>query len=45
LGAWHDIRRPRDTVAIPNGVAIAWPGLWTLGTTYTPAAAAAGGVG
>ena len=39
FGAWHIIRRRKDRLAIPYGVAIAMAGLWILGTTYLPAAA------
>lgn len=36
LGAWHVIRRRKDRLAIPYGVAIAGAGLWVLGTDYSP---------
>jgi prepilin peptidase CpaA len=39
FGAWHVMRRQRDKLAIPYGVAIAVGGLWTLGFHYLPAAA------
>ena len=42
LGAWHLMRRQREKLAIPYGVAIALSGLWVLGTSYLPAAAAGG---
>jgi len=45
FAAWHIMRRQRDKLAIPYGVAIATAGLWTLSTSYMPATAAAGGVG
>lgn len=45
FGAWHVMRRQRDRVAIPYGVAIALAGLWTIGTFYLPAAANAGVAG
>jgi len=32
LGAWHLMRRQREKLAIPYGVAIATAGLWVLGT-------------
>jgi len=32
FGAWHVIRRQRDKLAIPYGVAIAMAGLWVIGT-------------
>lgn len=40
MGAWHIMRRQRDRLAIPYGVAIAAAGLWSLGFHYlaeTPA--------
>ena len=43
FGAWHVMRRQRDKLAIPYGVAIAIAGLWILGTNYLPASA--GGIG
>ena len=45
FGAWHIVRRQRDKVAIPYGVAIALAGLWTLGVNYLPATAPTGAVG
>lgn len=38
MGAWHIMRRERDRIKIPYGVAIAIGGLWVLGTQYLPAA-------
>ena len=38
VGGWHVIRRQRDRIAIPYGVAIAIGGLWVLGTNYLPTA-------
>lgn len=38
LGAWHVVRRQKDKLAIPYGVAIAIAGLWVLGTHYLPTA-------
>lgn len=38
MGAWHVMRRQRNKLAIPYGVAIAAAGLWVLGTHYLPAA-------
>ena len=35
-GAWHVMRRQREKLAIPYGVAIAAAGLWVLGTSYWP---------
>ena len=32
FGAWHIMRRQRDKLAIPYGLAIAMAGLWVLGT-------------
>ncbi len=40
FGAWHVMRRQKDKIAIPYGVAIALAGLWTIGTAYAPASAA-----
>lgn len=45
FGMWHVMRRQRDKLAIPYGVAIALAGLWTIGTIYLPASAAAGVAG
>lgn len=45
MGAWHVMRRQRDKLAIPYGVAIAAAGLWVLGTDYLPAAGASAGFG
>ena len=36
FGAWHLARRQRDKIAVPYGVAIAFAGLWVLGTNYWP---------
>ncbi|RJY10238.1 peptidase [Aurantiacibacter aquimixticola] len=41
FGMWHKIRRHEGKIAIPYGVAIALAGLWTIGTFYLPATAAA----
>ncbi len=41
MGAWHIMRRQRDKLAIPYGVAISAAGLWVIGTHYLPAASAA----
>ena len=45
FGGWHFIRRERDKIAIPYGVAISTAGLWVLGTYYLPSPAAIGGLG
>jgi prepilin peptidase CpaA len=45
FAAWHIMRRQRDKLAIPYGVAIATAGLWTLSTSYMPATVAVGGLG
>jgi prepilin peptidase CpaA len=45
FGAWHVMRRQREKLAIPYGVAIAMAGLWVLGTGYLPPATVAGGLG
>lgn len=39
FSAWHIMKRRRDRLAIPYGVAIAFAGLWVLGTAYIPAGA------
>lgn len=41
FGAWHVMRRRRDRLAVPYGVAISLAGLWVLGTGYFPSAALA----
>jgi prepilin peptidase CpaA len=41
MGAWYVMRRQRDRLAIPYGVAIAFGGLWVLATHYVPPAALA----
>jgi prepilin peptidase CpaA len=33
---WHVVRRQRDRIAVPYGVAIAFGGLWTLAINYLP---------
>jgi prepilin peptidase CpaA len=45
FGAWHVMRRQREKLAIPYGVAIAMAGLWVLGTNYLPPNVASGGAG
>lgn len=45
MGAWHVARRQRDRIAIPYGVAIAFGGLWVLGTNYLPLANGMAGAG
>ena len=45
FGAWHVMRRQREKLAIPYGVAIAMAGLWVLGTSYLPPNVAPGGLG
>ncbi len=45
MGAWHIMRRQRERLAIPYGVAISTAGLWVLGAHYLPAATAASGAG
>ena len=44
LGGWHIIRRQKDRLAIPYGVAIAIGGLWVLGTHHLPQAGASIGL-
>ena len=48
LGAWHVLRRRRERLAIPYGVAISSAGLWVLAVQFIPAlsgAAQAGSAG
>ena len=45
LAGWYLMRRQREKLAIPYGVAIAMAGLWTIGTSYLPAIAPAGALG
>lgn len=45
FGSWHVMRRQRDKIAIPYGVAISTAGLWILCTNYLPAPGATGGLG
>ena len=42
FGMWHIMRRRKDRLAIPYGVAIAIAGLFVLGTNYLPAASTGG---
>ena len=45
-GMWHIMRRQKERLAIPYGVAISAAGLWILSTEYLPhTAAALGGAG
>lgn len=41
MGIWHIMRRERDRLAVPYGVAIAFGGLWVLYFNLLPAAAMA----
>ncbi|MET0251374.1 MAG: hypothetical protein ABW203_04265, partial [Novosphingobium sp.] len=36
LAMWHHLRRRRDRLQIPYGVAIAGAGLWVLGAHFAP---------
>jgi prepilin peptidase CpaA len=45
FGGWHVIRRQRQKIAIPYGVAIAAAGLWVIGSFYIPAATLSGAAG
>lgn len=36
LGAWHVMRRQRERLAVPYGVAISGAGLWVLAAQYLP---------
>ncbi|MFV0645263.1 MAG: prepilin peptidase [Sphingomonadaceae bacterium] len=38
FGAWHVMRRRRDRLAIPYGIAISFGGLWVIFTHYLPIA-------
>jgi prepilin peptidase CpaA len=42
FGAWHVMRRQRDKLAIPYGVAISLAALWTIYLGYAPGLAAGG---
>ena len=44
FGAWHIMRRGKDRLAIPYGVAISAAGLWILAAHYFPAAGRAIGL-
>jgi prepilin peptidase CpaA len=44
FGVWHVMRRRKDRLAIPYGVAIASAGLWVLTVHYWPPVAAGSGV-
>lgn len=37
FGCWHVIRRRRERIAIPYGIAIAGAGLWVIASRYIPA--------
>lgn len=41
MAAWHIMRRQRERLAIPYGVAISAAGLWIIGIHYLPAAGTA----
>lgn len=41
LGSWHIMRRQKDKLKIPYGVAIATAGIWVLAANYWPVAHAA----
>lgn len=41
MAAWHVMRRERDKLKIPYGVAIAFGGLWVLAVNYLPGGAIA----
>ncbi|TIX51325.1 A24 family peptidase [Alteraurantiacibacter aquimixticola] len=45
FGGWHIMRRQRDRIAIPYGVAIAAAGLWVIASFYIPASAITGTAG
>lgn len=39
FGGWHLMRRRREKIAIPYGVAIAAAGIWVIASFYVPASA------
>lgn len=41
MGGWHIIRRQKDRLAIPYGIAISAAGLWVISTHYLPAVGSA----
>jgi prepilin peptidase CpaA len=43
MGGWHVMRRQKEKLAVPYGVAIASAGLWILGTHYFPAVSQSAG--
>lgn len=45
LGAWHVMRRRRDKLAIPYGVAISAAGIWVIAAQFVPVFASAGFAG
>ena len=45
FGAVHVIRRSREKIAIPYGIAISIAGLWVIADSYFPAGSAAGSLG
>ncbi|HMO69859.1 MAG TPA: prepilin peptidase [Novosphingobium sp.] len=45
FGCWHVIRRRRERIAIPYGIAIAGAGLWVIASRYVPAVTSGGLVG
>ena len=45
MRAWHVMRRQKERLAIPYGVAIATGGLWVLGTQYLPEVGTSAGLG
>ena len=42
FAAWHIMRKQRDKIAVPYGLAISMAGLWVLGTNYLPSAGTVG---
>lgn len=45
MGGWHVMRRQKERLAIPYGVAISTAGLWVLSVHYYPSASQAIGMG
>ena len=45
MGVWHIMRRQRDRLAVPYGIAIAVAGIWVLLADYLPALQSGGKLG
>ena len=44
MAGWHTIRRRKERLSIPYGVAIALAGIWVVGAHYWPAVPTSGGL-